>query len=127
MSTITAAPVFANGDSDKDGWIVTWGPMHNGDVGQVPTVYQGLFAGYRDRTFQIEGTPGSGFGFAWEGSNDGVNFHALKDPFNNVLNLSSVGQINEVLEAVVFSRPHVTGGDGTTSVTVTAFFGKTKP
>ena len=127
MANIIPAPTFANGIDDKDGWIITWGPMHNGDIGVTSPIYEPLFCNFRDRSFQIEGTPGAGFGFSWEGSNDGINYRTLKDPFNNLLNLVAVGLINEILEAVVFYRPHVTSGDDATAVTVTAFFGKTKP
>jgi hypothetical protein len=127
MASILPAIVFANNNDDKDGWILTWSPMRNGDIGITPSQYQPLFCGYRDRSLQVEGTAGAGFNLAWEGSNDGVNYHALKDPFNEVLNLATVGVIAEILEACVFYRPHVTSGDGTTSVAVTAFYGKTKP
>ena len=126
MANIIPAIKFANGDNAQDGWIVAWGPMQNGDVGVTPPNYAPLFVGFADRSIQVEGTPGAGFGMVWEGSNDTVNFHTLKDPFSVLLTWVGAA-INEVTEAVVVARPRVTGGDGTTSITVTALYRRTKP
>jgi hypothetical protein len=75
--------------------------------------------GFSDRSVQIEGTPGAGFTIVIEGSNDGVNYHTLHDPFNNVLSFTSVGVLAQVTEITLFIRPSIAGGDGTTNVTVT--------
>jgi len=124
MSIIIPTIAFANGDNDEDGWIVSWA-MANGDTGLTLTK-QATFVGFADRSVQVDGTFGAGFSLSWEGSNDGVNFHTLRDPFNNLLNIT-VADIYEVLQVVVFARPRVTGGDGTTAITVTALYRRTKP
>jgi hypothetical protein len=126
VANIVPSAKFANGDNQQDGWIVSWGPMQNGDIGVTPSNFQPLFVGFADRSIQVEGTFGAGFNMVWEGSNDGVNFHTLKDPFSVLLTWVGAA-LNEVTEAVVLARPRVTGGDGTTSVTVTALYRRTKP
>jgi len=99
------------------GWLYTWGPMANGDVGQPATTVRGFV----DRSVQAEGTFGSGGSVAAEGSNDGTNFRALTNPQGTTIAITS-GGIQQVTEAVAQFRPHVTAGDGTTALTVTAFF-----
>lgn len=125
MPDITPTIAFANQYDDNDGWVVTWGPMLNGDVG-VTVTKPPTFVGFADRSVQVDGTMGAAGNVAWEGSNDGVNFYTLRDPFNNLLNLVAPG-IHEILEVVVYARPRVTAGDGTTSVIVTALYRRTKP
>ena len=103
------------------GWNVQWGPMANGDVG-VPV----QFAHHADRTVQIEAMPitgsfGAGGTLVFEGSNTGVNYYPLTNPQGVPLVITAAG-ISEITEVVRFARPHVTGGDGTTSLQVTMFF-----
>lgn len=95
---------------------VAWGPMANGDVGQpIPA----SLAPYAERTFQVAGTFGVGGTVAIEGTNDGVNYAALKDVNGSSVSITSAG-IVEVSAPVIGIRPHVTGGDGSTALTVTA-------
>jgi hypothetical protein len=100
--------------------LVTWGPMANGDVGAQTDAWD-----YADRSYQIEGTFGASGAVAMEGSNDGANWHTLTDPQGNSLTFGSAG-LKEVTEVTQFIRPHVTNGDGTTALTVTAFLRKTR-
>jgi hypothetical protein len=107
--------------------------MHLNDVGAavgttinnpVPVVAPGggLISGYADKTVAITGTFGAGGNVAMEGSLDGANFFTLTDPQGNLLNIPAAGPfIKAITEAVIQIRPHVTGGDGTTSLTVTLF------
>jgi hypothetical protein len=73
---------------------------------------------YTDRSFQVAGTFG-GATVVIEGTNDGTNWATLTDPQGN--NLSFIGpKIEMVAEASWKIRPKVTGGDGSTAITVTA-------
>jgi hypothetical protein len=121
MSNIIPTAVFSNGNDDHDGWTVTWGPMANGDVG----VDAPVMIGHSDRSVQVAGTFGAGGTMQWEGSIDGINFDILNDPFGVPLSFVSA-KIRAVTEAVILSRPHVTAGDGTTSLTVSARYRRTK-
>jgi hypothetical protein len=131
----TIAPVIASvGSTSLQGWQVVWGPMQNGDVGapissplNATKSFGGNIqdmAGFSDRSLVVTGTFGAGGTLTWEGSNDGVNYVTLTDPQGNPLNLA-LAEAKAVTEAVIFARPHVTGGDGTTSLTVAAFCRRT--
>lgn len=102
--------------------VVTWANMINGAVG-LP-IPKNLSA-FVDRSFQAEGTFGSGGSVAVEGANndDGSgtvgNYRALTNPQGTTIAIGS-GGIQQVTEAVQNMRPHVTAGDGTTSLTITA-------
>lgn len=121
MANVTPTQKPVQGYSDLDGWQGLWGdqtPMAQGDVG-----LKTIFGGFADRSIQVEGTFG-GATVALEGSNDGVNFHALTDPQGNTIAIASPG-IKQVTETTMFFRPHVVGGDGTTALVISAFFRKT--
>jgi hypothetical protein len=105
------------GTGTEAGRKVVWGPMANGDTGQPV-----FFSDFADYSLQIEGVQGAGFSIAMEGSNDGVNFRTLTDPQGVPISLTSGAIIKQVTEASIQQRPHITGGDGTTSITVTAFY-----
>lgn len=74
--------------------------------------------GFTDRSFQIEGSGTFGT-VTIEGSNDGVNYHTLHDPFANLLSFIAPA-LAEVTEMCLWMRPRLTGGDGSTVITVTA-------
>ena len=133
------APVITPvvGQTNIDGWQVIWGPLHNGDVGaavgttigygassqQAPG--GGLLSGFADKTVQVVGTFGAGGTATIQGSNDaGANWFTLNDPFNNQLTLSTA-VLKEITEAIIWIRPSITAGDGTTNLTVTMFLRKT--
>jgi len=76
------------------------------------------FVSYVDRSVQVTGTFGAGGTVVLEGSNDGTNYHTLTDPQGNPLSFTAAGLL-AVTEVCVFVRPRVTGGDGTTALTIT--------
>lgn len=135
MANITPTVFPVIGDGNADGYQVTWGPMANGDVGigVGNTVNQqtagggGFFAGYADKSIQVEGTFGAGGSVTLEGTNDCnvAHFRPLTDPGGNTIAMSATG-IKALTEAVIWVRPHVAAGDGTTALTVTVFFRKTQ-
>jgi hypothetical protein len=96
---------------------VAWGPMANGDSGQPV-----FFSDFADYSMQVEGVQGAGFAFVWEGSNDGGNFRTLTDPQGVPISLNAAGIIKHITEATIQQRPRIVTGDGTTSITVTAFY-----
>lgn len=103
-------------DNDNDTVTVTWAALANGDDG-APVDFRQFCD---NRSVQVAGTPGAGFGLNIEGSNDGgVNWATLSNQAGSALALTAVG-IKSVAENTLLLRPRVTGGDGTTSITVTA-------
>lgn len=97
----------------NDGYAAGWAAMANGDDG---TPFEN--PGAPDRSVQVQGTFGVGGTVVLEGSNDGTNYHTLRDPLGNNLSFTAAG-LKAVMEAVRYVRPRVTAGDGTTSITVT--------
>lgn len=139
MATIqpTITPVYGFGN--LDGWVVVWGPMHNGDVGAavgstigtgasaLPAPGGGILSGHADKSIQVTGTFGAGGNVALEGNNDGSgNFwFDLSDPQGNPIAITTA-ILKQLEEVAVQVRPHVTNGDGTTALTVTMFARKTQ-
>ena len=91
---------------------VTWSSLLVTDSGEHFALSQ-----FADRSVQVTGTFG-GATVVIEGSNDGTNFHTLNDPQGDPLSIGSA-KIEAVSEIVVFIRPRIVGGDGTTSLNVT--------
>ena len=102
--------------SGFDVMLLSFGPMANGDTGQPAQ-----FPAWADCSWQVTGTFGAGGNVAVEGSNDGVNYETLNDPFGVALNFSAAA-LKQCTEHAQYLRPHVTAGDGTTAVMVTALF-----
>lgn len=94
-------------------WAVSWSTMANGDSGE-PLQNPGS----ADRSVQVTGTFGVGGTVVLQGSNDGTNYRTLTDPQGNALSFTAAA-IEAVQEITRYTRPSVTGGDGTTSLTVT--------
>jgi hypothetical protein len=94
---------------------ITWAGLLNGDQGASVD-----WALYADRSVQVTGTFGTGGTVTIEGSNDDVNFVPLSDARGNnlAINAAKIEQVEDVSKAI---RPNVTGGDGTTDLTVTLF------
>lgn len=115
MATIT--PTQSRVGNGLDQLVVTWAAMTNSgsDVGAPVEL-----ARFSDRSVQVTGTWGAGGNVRIEGSNDGTNYVVLTDPQGNALNLSSAG-IEQIMEITRYIRPQITGGDGTTSITVSMF------
>lgn len=132
MALIVPA-ILPVGITSLKGWQVTWGPMQNGDVGigvgspiDVAISYFGNIAdlaGFADHSVEVDGIFGAGGNLAWQGSNSGSAYGVLTDPYGNVLNITPTSRpVQQWTEATIYVRPAVTAGDGTTSLTVTAFF-----
>jgi hypothetical protein len=96
-STITEVP--------GGGHVVSWPTMANDDGKPL----EGAAAA--DRSVQFEGTFG-GATFVLEGSNDGTNYHTLKDPFGNGIEVTAAGFVG-VMEVARYVRPRGSGGTGT--------------
>lgn len=110
MATIVNTTV----NSLADYQISTWTPLTTTD-----TTGDGAgHVGAGDRTVQVTGTFGTGGTLILEGTVDGTNWAQLRDPSSTLISFTAAG-IKAVLENVVAVRPRVTGGDGTTSLTVT--------
>lgn len=91
--------------------ISTWGPMAAGDVATPVNLRE-----YSDRSIQVSGTFG-GATIAIQGSIDGVEWGTLGNAQGDPLSFTS-GRIEAVAELVAFIKPVITGGDGTTAITV---------
>lgn len=118
---VTQTQILGNVNGTNDfaaGWVLSWGSvtgMANGDTGAPVSL-----PGHADRTMQVTGTFGSGGSVTLQGSNDGVNYYALNNPSGTAIAVTSAG-IVACIEPVVWIRPAVTAGDGTTSLAVTVF------
>lgn len=65
---------------------------------------------YSDISIQVVGNFGVGGSIQLEGSNDGVTWAILNDPFENPIILTAAG-LAQVTEACRFYRVNVTAGD----------------
>jgi len=91
--------------------VYQWADLQSGDTGaplELPA--------YADRSVEIGGDFGLGGTVAIEGSLGGTVYHALRDPGLDPRSKTS-GGLWSILEAVRWIRPHVTAGNGTTSIT----------
>lgn len=91
--------------------VVVWAGMAANDVGQPTSNCQ-----YTDKSVQVSGTFG-GAALLLEGSNNGTDWAVLTDPQGNPLTFTAA-KIEMVTEATLYVRPRVSGGDGTTALTV---------
>ncbi len=96
---------------------VVWTGLLNGDDGQPLDL-----ASFADRTVQLRGTLGVGGTCRAEGSlldapAATADYDPLTDPQGNNLDLTTL-KIEAVSELTRWIRPRVTGGDGTTSLTL---------
>lgn len=128
MATIpftVAIPTYAHGGNAPSSFIVTWGPMANGDDGK-PFVCPNR----ADKSIQVLGTFGAGGNAKIEGTNkqaynpDGsaialvtADYATLNDPQANALDVTAA-KIEQVLENPNAIRPRITAGDGTTALTI---------
>lgn len=117
MATIAKGAISPGGIYAYQGpsFAMPWANMANGDVGD------NLFAGnFRPESVQVTGTFGVGGSVSLEGTNDGVNWSALLDQAGNAITFTQAG-LKFPAAGCLGVRPHVTAGDGTTSLTVTVF------
>jgi hypothetical protein len=100
-----------------DGFSATWVAVPNGNQGDA--------AGgpYVTASFVATGTFGAGGSIRLEGSNDGTNWFALSP---TALTAAGIFAALGAAEHPRFIRPNVTAGDGTTAITVVAFFASPK-
>lgn len=113
MATIAYTETRVLQGGAEEGSLVVWPSMQNGDDGQP---YSRVT--WADRSVQIEGNFGLNGALQIQGSNDGSNYRPLNDPQGNALTVISA-KVAQVTEASAQIRPQVTGGDITTSLTVT--------
>lgn len=92
--------------------VSTWAAIPNGNTGEPFE-----WPGFADRSVQITGTFGGGT-VVIEGSNDGTNYVTLNNMQGSALSFSAAG-FKGVAEISRYIRPSVSGGDGTTAITVT--------
>jgi hypothetical protein len=93
---------------------VVWPGLVNGEAGDPIGPDLDLWS---DRSVQVNGTFGTSGTVVWEGSNDGVNYYTLSAPQGTSLSFTSAA-LKQVLEGVLYARPRVAAGDGTTNIIV---------
>ncbi len=92
-------------------WAISWSNIL---VSDTATPFSN--PGASDRSVQVTGTFGGG-SIRITGSNDGVTYFPLTDLQGNELLFTSA-RLDSISELVRFIRPELTGGDGTTNLTV---------
>ena len=107
----TVAATYPETNEDQVG-IISWTPLTSTNTDGSPLSR----VKWADKTVTITGTFGTGT-VVIQGSNDGTNWFTLKDPANAALSTTST-MLRAILENPLYIRPLVTGGDGTTSITV---------
>lgn len=91
-----------------------WTPLAGTDDGTLESPVR-----YPDKTVQVTGTFDSAT-VTMQGSNDGASFFTLKDAQGNDVALSSGGATAaSLIENPQYIRPLVSGGGGSTALTVT--------
>ena len=102
----------------KNATIIVWAGLLNGDTG---TPYLSVNAS--DKCFSVSAaTFGVSGSISLEGSNDctdGIsngNWQILQNPASAALTFTAFN-LKQVLENPLWTRPHVTAGDGTTNLT----------
>lgn len=123
-NTIYNPPVQGGGN---DTCLMVWGPIAALPAA-VPLTFTTLDSGapaqlpsWADCSFQVVGSFGAGGNVVIEGSNDGINYGTLNDPFGVALNFTSQAP-RQATERCQYVRPRVTAGDATTSLTVIGLF-----
>lgn len=100
-------------------YIVKWTGLLNGDTG-APFVCSHL----PDKHFEASGTWGAGGKVAMQAAAEPALapsvWNTMRDPSQNVIELTSAAAVEQCLDNSYAIRPNVTAGDGTTSLTVRA-------
>jgi len=103
--------------------IYTWSGIVAGDT----LTEVNPLGGFADRTIQIAGTPGAGLVIDVQGTNQRINgtqWAGLRNPAVARLNtlfttaLLASGDMQQILESTQQVRVVLTGGDGTTALTI---------
>ena len=98
---------------------VQWTPVTEADTCRAVQ-----YPEFSDKSIQVAGTFG-GASVALNGSNDGSNFAALRDPSSTTIAITTAG-IKAVLENTLQVQPAATGGTGQ-SLTITILFHAANP
>lgn len=93
-----------------------WPALAIGGVGGAAPLTATL-PGFKSVSFEATGTFGAGGSVQIEGSNDNVNFYKLSPAALTAAGVFATG----TMELPKYFRPHVTAGDGTTSIVITAY------
>ena len=119
MATVNWATVALQ-TFGETGATITWTPITttnaDGQIFAMPA--------YADRSVHVYGTFGAAAVLTIQGSNEAVptqwvTLAAAGDPAEDMVFLTAGGNdIKQILEVTRFIRPILTGGDGTTSLTV---------
>jgi len=98
----------------KNYQVVQWANLDYQDTG-APFIAPN----YSEKSVQVKGTFSTGGECTIQGSNDPSTptYATLADPQGNALTISAAG-IETILENVYQIRPNITGGDGSTDLTV---------
>ena len=115
MAEIKAVMTELLNPGEAQAWKVVWANMLAADTAEAVKLL-----GFNDRSVQVEGTFGSAT-ITMNGSLDGTNFRGLRDPSSTALTFTTAG-LKAVLEAATSIKPATSGGDGTSSLTVTMIF-----
>ena len=117
MGTTAYSPGLTSGSVKE--FLTQWLNIPNGNTGTYFQITDSV-AGASDRSIQFTGTWGAGGSVQLEGSNDGVNWFVLHDPFGNSLIFTANG-FAAVTELPHNIRPNVTAGDGSTAINAYLF------
>lgn len=115
MATRTPEIIQPGKEGMEHAVLVIWTGLLNTDTGSPVSLTD-----FPDRTIQLTGTFGTGGEVTFQGSNDGTNWNTLTDPQGNALT-KTAASLEVVTETPRYVRPSVTGGDGSTSLTLTMF------
>lgn len=111
MATVNPTLVRVNENTIR----FTYANMANGDVGAPIGANH---ADFTDRGVSVRGTFGAGGNCQIQGSDDnGSNYIAINDAQGTALDITTAKR-EQVLEVPELTRPNITAGDGTTSLTV---------
>lgn len=111
MATRNPTVTFVGNDTI----VFSYGGMLNGDDGAPISPNH---SNYADRSVEVFGTFGVGGSVTVEGAPDpGSTYAALRNASSVTLAITAAGH-EQILEVPAFTRPRVTAGDGTTSLTV---------
>lgn len=119
MATVTPTVTFIGGD--KAVVQVVWANMANGDTG-APFEW----VDWADRCIHFSGTFGTGGTVKLRGSNTGTNYLDITDAQGNAISKTAEA-IEQCVEVTRYTRPEVTAGDGTTSLTATLVARRAQP
>lgn len=113
--TVTDVSIRGN----ESTYTVVWTPVTEADTCVAVQMPE-----YADRSIQVSGTFG-GASVAVQGSNDGTNFAALRDPSSTTIAITTAG-IRAVLENTYQTKPVATGGTSQ-SLTIAMLFHLSHP